>query len=433
MEYSYWLAQLNLSLFGLIKKFKFENIHRAYNLQSSLQFIALKNSLASTTACKIILCGTPSFFTNTEIKEILKKHGQLIIIFHPDKKITENDIRIWGNITLYSPFISIYSISKWQIAKEIFSNAFTFNTLFKLYGYRLNRYNILLNNVVGYLGETQVGELVTKDVSSSFDLYFIEKINSKKKIWKVITTYSAELQYLRLLKRRLVPLTEIHFYSDYHRDSIIALNYTKALGCDYKIVIEPEFYYLDIFSALATISLPRASHYEVKMELLIVGIWNHGGRNLFFKNIEFAKFIITVAHDRLIKSKYRILYKIHPNKKHSWLFIKLLERLGVKVIPRSEKIIDLIVRADTVISWGSMSCVYAIELGKRVIYPKNKYLNFWIEYERDVYEANALVDVAECIGDVVKLAVCDLDHLGAASRRYKLRQIFGLPSLAMST
>lgn len=396
----------------------------------TLQFLTLENPSAITQTCAIMLCGTTSFFTRAEINNLLLKNKMLLIIFHPDKNITKHEISIWQNLECYKAQFVANSISLKQIVKDILANIFLYNNLGNLYKYRLDRYGNLLLSVMSLLGDAKVEELIAKDISSSFDLFFIEKINAKRKIWKVITTSSAELQYLRFLKRKDVPLTEIHFYSEYHRKSIISLNYTKNLERDYLILIEPEPFYSDIFSSIREVKMSCSRHHDSKSILLVIGIWNHGGRNLLRKSFEFNKFIIQLAIDRSIKSKYRVIYKLHPNREHMWLFIKLLETLGVEVRSRSEKVLDLIMCADTVISWGSMSCVYAIELGKRVIYPKNKYLNFWIEYEKDVYEQNELVDVADCVSDVIKLAIGNSSSLVAADRRNKLHQIFGLSKVA---
>lgn len=423
LEYAYWLAQLNLSTVALIFKFKIENLSRIRKAHGILQFAILEKKGVNSSKLTVLLCGTTLFYTSDEIKSLLNETGKLIIIFNPDKRHKVEALNTWsvGRDVQIRTILS--DVSLVERALQLLATLLCFNSASALYEYRLTEFRAIRTRFNTTAKDAVIQSIYTKDLVSPFDLYFLYHFQAANKIWKNIAPASKEQEYLRLMNKKGFPLTEIHFYSDYQKKKILELGYIKSASVVDLIIIKPEPYFADLFKVL---DFKVGSENNSIRDMLIIGVWAHGGRDGLRKDFEFSKFLIKIARDNSLKKSFRLVYKSHPNKHHSWLFLKYLKFQGVIIKDASEKIVDLIKKSDVVVSWGSLSTVYAIGLRKKVIYPKNRYINFWVAYEKDDFEMNDLVDVAESVPDVVKSALSGLSDELAMRRQNKLYEIFGL-------
>ncbi len=426
LEYSYWLAQKNRSRLALIYNFKLHNVSRIRRSHGYLQLALFEKEKTQSRTVTLLLCGTALFYTSDEINSMLNETGKLIILFNPDKKHGADVLNTWhlgDDIQVKTEFSEASATEKISRAIAILFGA---NSLASQYDYRISEFEAIRNRLTEVLDGATILSVYTKDIIAPFDSYFLLHLQAKEKIWKNIAPASIEHEYLRLLNRLDIPLTQIHFYSDYQKQTILNLGYLRNISVIKKIVVKPEPYFADLLKELAV----GGSHENKEAKtLLVIGVWAHGENNRLRKNFEFSKFLFQIARNGSLKENYRLVYKPHPNKHHSQLFLAYLKAQGVEVRNASEKIIYLIKESDVVVSWGSMATVYAVGLRKKVVYPKNKYINFWVAYEKDDYEANDLVDVAESVHEVANSVLSGQSDEKAFRREKRLYEIFGLQSL----
>ncbi len=414
---------MNMSQASLIYRFKRENLNRIRKSSGVLQLAILEKEGTLSRNVTVLLCGTSLFYTSDEINGLVNETGKLIIVFNPDKQHGAGVMKTWHLDDDIQVQTISSSISTLERVRKLFVALFCLNSAASLYGYRVSEFDAIKTKLEMILNGVVVKSTYTKDIVSPFDLFFLYHSRSEKKIWKNIAPASLEQEYLRLLNRNDFPLTEIHFYSDYQRNTILNTGYLRNVSVINRIVVRPEPYFSDLFKAFDVKEVPGIKE---KQYLLIIGVWAHGGQKRLRKNFEFFKFLFQIAHNHSLKTKFQIVYKPHPNKHHSQYFLKYLKAKGVVIESVSGKIVDMIRESEVVISWGSLSTVYAVGLKKKVIYPKNKFINFWVDYEKDDFEANELVDVAEDMPSVTRAALSKLSGEQALQRIARLYTVFGL-------